>query len=191
MRYNSGMKIILASASPRRKELLGKITTNFSVIVSGEDEKGVKAPPESLCQALAKQKAGAVAKQNYDSVVIGADTIVVFNDKILGKPSTTEENIEFLKTLSGNAHYVLTGFAVYYKGELYSGVEKTKVVFRHLTDTEILDYCYNGGGLDKAGGYGIQDGDFVKEIVGDYDNVVGFPTARIEKILKKICGDKL
>ncbi len=185
------MEIILASASPRRKELLAKIIKNFSVIVSGEEEKGLDLPPEQLCLALAKQKASAVAKNRLDCVVIGADTIVVYDGKIIGKPISKQENYEILKALSGNSHYVLTGYVVIYKGKIYSGVEKTQVVFRRLTDSEILNYCNTGSGLDKAGGYGIQDGDFVAEIIGDYDNVVGFPTYRIEGILKKICGDKL
>ncbi len=185
------MEIILASASPRRKELLGKIVKDFSVIVSGEDEKGLDLPPESLCVALALQKASAVAKRHPESLVIGADTIVVYNNKVIGKPKDKQENAKILKMLSASVHSVFTGYAICVGGKVYSGVEKTQVVFRKLTDTEIADYANNGNGLDKAGGYGIQDGDFVAQIIGDYDNVVGFPTARIENILKKICGDKL
>ena len=185
------MEIILASASPRRRELLGKIVKDFKVIVSGEEEKSLKTVPEEICCELALQKAKAVAKNNCESIVIGADTIVVLNGKILGKPQTVEDNVNYLESLSGTSHYVLTGYAIIYKDRLYSGVEKTEVKFRELSREEITAYCQNGNGLDKAGGYGIQDGDFVFEIIGDYDNVVGFPTRTIEKVLKNIIRSKV
>lgn len=180
------MEIILASASPRRRELLGKIVKDFKVIVSGEEEIATKTNPSEICVELATQKAKAVAKNHFDCIVIGADTIVVLNNKILGKPCSVEDNINYLKALSNTSHCVLTGYAVIYKGEIYSGVEKTEVKFRKLAQEEIQAYCQNGNGLDKAGGYGIQDGDFVASIIGDYDNVVGFPTQTINNVLKNI-----
>ncbi len=180
------MEIILASASPRRRELLGKIVKDFKVIVSGEEEITTKTSPSDICLELATQKAQAVAKNHFDSIVIGADTIVVLNDKLLGKPKSVLDNINYLKSLSNTSHFVLTGYAIIYKGKLYGGVEKTEVKFRKLSEKEIISYCQGGNGLDKAGGYGIQDGDFVSEIIGDYDNVVGFPTRSIEQLLKKI-----
>ena len=123
------MEIILASASPRRRELLGKIVKDFKVIVSGEEEKTCKTIPSEICLDLALQKAKAVSKNHFDSVVIGADTIVVLNDKLLGKPKTVQENIEYLSALSSTSHFVLTGYAIIYKGEISCGVEKTEVKF--------------------------------------------------------------
>ena len=180
------MEIILASNSPRRRELLKKIC-DFKVIVSGADENIEKLPPEEYCKALAYRKAEFVAKDNFNSLVIGADTIVVCENQIIGKPKNVQDNINILQKLSKSAHYVYTGYALIYKDKTVIGVDKTKVTFNNLTFEQISNYANSGMGLDKAGGYGIQDGDlFVKEIVGSYDNVVGFPTEKIKMEIDKI-----
>ena len=185
------MDIILASNSPRRKELLKNICS-FRVITSGVDENIGDMPPKEYCKTLAYIKAQSVAKDYFNSLVIGADTIVVCNDKIIGKPKDEQDNIKILKELSNNPHFVYTGYALLYKGKSIIGVDKTKVVFNKLTDSQILQYVKSGQGLDKAGGYGIQDNDiFVKEIVGSYDNVVGFPTEKIKIEIEKIKEENL
>ena len=191
MSYNIGMDIILASNSPRRKELLKKLC-NFKVIVSGADENISEQPPEEFCKTLAYLKAQSVAKDNYNSLVIGADTIVVCNDKIIGKPKDEQDNIKILQMLSNNPHYVYTGYALIYKDKSIIGVDKTKVVFNKLSLEQIVSYAKSGLGLDKAGGYGIQDNDiFVKEIIGSFDNVVGLPTEKLKEELQKIKEDIL
>ncbi len=180
------MDVILASNSPRRRELLKKLC-DFRVIVSDVDENIPLTNPEDYCKSLALLKAESVAKDNFKSVVIGADTIVVCNNEIIGKPKDKKDNFKILKNLSSFCHYVYTGYAIVYNGKKIVGVDKTKVVFNSLTDNQIWDYVNSEQGLDKAGGYGIQDSDiFVKEIVGSYDNVVGFPTEKIEIELEKI-----
>lgn len=180
--------IILASASPRRKELLKKIISNFEVIESGVDESKIKAAtPREFPWQAAILKAQAVAKNHPDSIVIGADTIVLLGDKILGKPKNKQEAITMLKSLMGKTHQVITGIAVVFPGgRVVSDVAITKVKMKKVPDSEILAYVRTGGPLDKAGGYGIQEIEamFIDKIDGDYDNVVGLPLKPLQKILK-------
>lgn len=177
--------MILASRSPRRRELMKKLTDDFVVEVPSVKEIS-NGNPEEVALDNALIKARAVANRYPDETVIGADTVVCVNGRILGKPESVEENIEFLKMLSSSFHSVLTGYAVIKDGKEYCGVEKTDVYFNTLTEEQILSYAKSGEGLDKAGGYAIQKGGFVKEIKGSYDNVVGFPTEKIEQILKEL-----
>lgn len=183
MGYNDFM--ILASASPRRRELLKKITDDFKIEVPSVEEIS-EGLPEEIALENALKKARAVASLYPEETVIGADTVVAVKGKILGKPRDINENIEFLKELSSSFHSVFTGYAVIKDGKEYCGVEKTDVYFNGLTQEQILSYAKSGEGLDKAGGYAIQKGGFVKKIVGSYDNVVGFPTREIEQILKEL-----
>lgn len=177
--------MILASRSPRRIELLKKLVPSFKIIIPEVNEiKSGNA--RYICLENAKLKAYAVAKNYPDEVVIGADTVVSLNGEILGKPMDKAQNELFLKKLSGSSHEVLTGYAVIWGEKEIFGVEKTQVFFHDLSQAEILDYVSSQDGLDKAGGYAIQNGKFVKKIVGSYDNVVGFPTEKIEKILKQL-----
>lgn len=189
------MQVILASQSPRRLELLKLITTDFTVAPSDIDEVlPSDIPTDSGPEYLAAKKAGAIAKSHSDSLVIGADTSVILNGTVLGKPTDEQEAIQMLHALSGRTHKVITGCALFYKGRHLSFSEVTEVEFLPLTDTEINRYIASGEHSDKAGAYGIQGGAslFVKGIRGDYFNVVGLPVSRLNREIKrflKICGE--
>ena len=182
------MNVILASQSPRRKELLGLLNIPFTVCVADIDE----TPDPSLSAAedvarLSRLNAAAIPK-NADDLIIAADTIVVFNGRLLGKPKDAQDAKAMLKMLSGNVHQVMTGMTVLYKNKQISHTEITQVSFRELTDSEIDAYIQSGDPMDKAGSYGIQSGGavFVNEIHGDYFNVVGLPVCKLSQILKEI-----
>ena len=180
------MDIILASKSPRRRELMELIGLPFTVRVAQVDETMEDLPPEEAVAQLSRKKAEA-ARQTLDEVVIGADTIVVLDGKILGKPEDATDAYRMLKFLSGRRHQVMTGVTVLLGGRCVSITEVTEVSFRQLTDGEILSYIASGDPMDKAGSYGIQSGGalFVDEIHGDYYNVVGLPVCRLHQILKE------
>ncbi len=180
-------KIILASGSPRRKKLLQQINLPFDVEPSAVNEFfDSDLSPEEIVQQLALRKASDVASQHDDALIIGADTIVVFGNKILEKPETHQEAKKMLQHLSGQTHQVLTGVAlckvkVSNNIETATFVETTDVTFGDLNTHDIDAYVASGSPMDKAGGYGIQDdfgAIFVKKIEGDYYNVVGFPLHR-------------
>jgi septum formation protein len=182
-------RLILASSSPRRKELLEMANLPFEILASHiEEEVPENSTPEEIVQSLAYQKAKAVAELEKDAYVLGADTIVVYNGIILGKPKTEQEAFQTLKLLSGKTHEVLTGVAILSREEEIVFYERTKVTFWDLTDEEILDYIASGEPMDKAGSYGIQQRGslFVKGIDGDYFSVVGLPIARTVRELKKL-----
>lgn len=183
------MKLVLASKSPRRSEILKNAGIDFTVRVSEADETipdGTK--PQDAVVFLAARKALAVERAK-DETVLGADTIVVLDDKILGKPKNRDDAFNMIKSLSGRVHSVFTGVcAVGEKGTI-TLAEETKVEFLPLTDEEIYTYINTDEPYDKAGAYGIQGlaSKFIKGIEGDYFNVVGLPICRIyEKILKKM-----
>jgi septum formation protein len=178
-------KIILASASPRRKKLLQQINLSFEVQVSSIKEAfNSSLSAEEIVQQLALRKSRDVAQKNSDALVIGADTLVVFEDEILEKPADRDEAREMLTRLSGNTHQVYTGVALC-KVDISNNitnhltfVEKTNVTFGNLKSKDINAYVAGGSPMDKAGAYGIQDdfgAIFVKRIEGDFYNVVGFP----------------
>ena len=181
------MNIILASNSPRRRELLTRERVEFKVIPSTYNEiENFGLTPEKYVEFLAYNKAKSVFDL-YGGIVIGADTVVVLNGKILGKPKNKKDAELMLKELSSSTHEVITGYAILSKGKTIKGCEITKVTFKKLTDKQIIDYINTGSPLDKAGAYGIQDGDFlVDTIVGDYDNVVGLPVLKIKKLLTEL-----
>jgi len=182
-------KIILASASPRRKELLKKIVARFRVINSGVDEARISAAsPAIFARKAAICKAKAVAAKYKRSIVIGADTIILLGRKILGKPKSRKDAIAMLKSLAGKTHKVITGIAVIFPGpKIVSSVAVTRVKMNKVSDQEILDYVNSGRPLDKAGAYGIQEIEeiFIDKIEGDYDNVVGLPVRQLQKILSR------
>lgn len=185
-------KIILASASPRRKELLTQIGIPFDVRVSHVEEKVKDTHPEAVVESLAEQKAEAVFKEtDKEALVIGADTIVVLDGRILGKPKSEEEAVEMLSALAGRSHEVYTGVCFLYRqnGEEKRRVfhEETKVTFYPMKKQEIEDYVSTKDCMDKAGSYGIQGSAaaFIKGICGDYNNVVGLPVARVYQELKE------
>ncbi len=182
-------KIILASASPRRRELLAQAGFEFEVITS--DVKEVVDPaltPEKLVMSLAKQKAQAVADNHTDCVVIGSDTVVVLNGKVLGKPKDEQDAVNMLESLSGRMHEVYTGVCIAYDGETHSFFECTKVKFCALGLEQIKAYVETKEPMDKAGAYGIQGKGcvLVEGIEGDYFNVVGFPVSRFCREYKKL-----
>lgn len=192
-------KLILASTSPRRKELLEQVGLKFEVITSECDESTSENNPSKLVTVLANKKAKAVAKVccenkeflkvNNNFVVIGADTIVALDKQILGKPKNEEEALEMLMELSGKIHQVYTGVSiqVFKEGKIISKYfyEKTDVKMYEFNEKEALDYIATGEPLDKAGSYGIQGlgAILVKEIKGDYNTVVGLPVARVYREL--------
>ena len=188
-------KIILASASPRRKELLAKAGISFTVIPAAGEEKRTSEEPGEAVQQLARDKAEWVARSLAEceegTLVIGSDTIVVFENRILGKPKDCRDAAETLEKLQGNTHQVYTGVTVLErkagKWMEHTFFESTDVTFYPVSREEIQDYIATGEPMDKAGSYGIQGlfGIYVKGICGDYNNVVGLPVARLFHEMKK------
>ena len=186
------MRYVLASASPRRKQLLAELVKDFEIIPSQADEKVEGTPsPKSLVAQLAAMKAEEVAKrpENEGKVIIGSDTVVAFGKTVLGKPKDEEDAFRMLKMLSGKKHAVYTGVSFQFvKDGKYlcnTKVDKTLVYFNDLSDEWIWEYIKGGSPMDKAGAYGIQDGGLVKGIKGSYTNVVGFPLELVEKMIRK------
>ncbi|UTR11240.1 Maf family protein [Evansella sp. LMS18] len=178
---------ILASQSPRRKQLLEQVQIPFSVQKSNVDEKmNMEDTPEDIVKTLASQKAEDVFSSAPDSVVLGADTIVVYDGQILGKPADEVEARKTLRMLSGKTHVVYTGVAIVSEEKSLSFCVKTEVEFYELTDEEISAYIESGDPFDKAGSYGIQGigATLVKRISGDYFAVVGLPVAKVVRALK-------
>ena len=180
-------KIILASQSPRRKELLSDIVSEFEIIPSNADE----TVPSSLDikdipQYLSLLKARDIAKRYENDIVIGADTIVVVDDKVLNKPKDAEDARRMLRMLSGRRHKVCTGCAIVCGERKLSFFEETEVEFFELSENEIDSYIKTGDCMDKAGAYGIQSQGktLVKAIFGDYYNVVGLPVGRLKRELE-------
>lgn len=176
--------IILASGSPRRKELLEKLGIKFEVEPSGFEETVVPSlMPDELVKQLSAGKAKNIASKHQNALVIGADTIVSFKNTVLGKPQTKEKAKEMLRALSGNVHSVFTGFTIIDtdSGKIISKAVETKVHFRKLTDQEIDNYVNTDEPLDKAGAYAIQGigALLVEKIDGDCNNVVGLPLAEL------------
>lgn len=181
------MKYILASASPRRKELLSQILPEFEVIAAqGEEKVNISLFPEQMACAIAENKCDEVFKNNPNATVIGCDTIVVFGKEILGKPKNREDAFKTLKMLSGKTHYVITAVCVRNKYNKIVEFDKTEVKFNVLSDDFIKIYVDSGSPLDKAGSYGIQDGGLVKEYFGNYTNVVGLPVPLTKKLIEKV-----
>jgi len=183
-------QIILASASPRRKELLALTGLKFRVDASDyEEEMHHKLPPHDLAKFLSREKAEAVAGKYPDAIVIAADTFIVFRGRLLGKPYTEEEAKRMLGILSGRSHFVITGFTVLdtaSKKRISKSVE-TKVFFKRLSRKEIDDYTETKEPLDKAGAYAIQGlgAVIVRKIEGDYFNVIGLPLSALADSLKR------
>ena len=181
-------KIVLASQSPRRKEIMETAGFEFEIIVSNAEEKiEENLSPEEVAKSLSLQKAQAVASDNPEKIVIGADTIVVLDNEILGKPKDRNDAYKMLKKLSGKSHKVYTGIAVICGEKIVSEAVSTEVEFFELSDEEIIKYIETNEPMDKAGSYGIQGRGclLVKGIRGDYFNVVGLPIATLSKIIKE------
>lgn len=182
--------MILASASPRRKELLSYIADDFRVIpAKGEETIPDGASADEAVSILSRQKAEEIYKTYKNEIIIAADTVVSADGRILGKPRSEQDAFEILSALSGRTHTVYTGVCVISeKGERSLFTEKTEVTFYPLSEEEIRGYIATGDPMDKAGAYGIQEkGAFlVKGITGDFYNVMGLPIARLKRELDKI-----
>ena len=181
------MRYILASASPRRKELFSLIVPSFEVIpASGEEKFNMSLFPEQVACSVAETKCDEVFSNNPDAIVVGCDTIVVFEGEILGKPKGASDATNTLKRLSGKTHYVITAVCIRNKYKKLLQFEKTEVRFNTLSDDFIKTYVEGGSPMDKAGSYGIQDGGLVKEYFGSYTNVVGLPVTTVKKMLEEV-----
>lgn len=181
--------LVLASSSPRRKELLEKLSIPFTTYSPNADESVDRDySPDHIVSTLALRKAKKAAEHFPNSYVIGSDTIVVHEERVLGKPSDRDSARQMLRDLSGCTHSVYTGVAVIYKGSVTAFYEKTDVTFWELSDVEIERYLDSGEPFDKAGGYGIQGkgGLLVKSIDGNYYSVVGLPVSRLSRVLKEM-----
>ncbi len=191
------MRYILASGSPRRKELLHHVISDFEIIPAVSEENPKNLEPGKIVEELSFQKASEIFhkilteyKDSY--VVIGADTIVSFNHRVLGKPSDRNDASDMIRSLQGNTHKVMTGVTLFYNkdGEIQSHTfhEETEVEVAAMSESEIADYVNTGEPDDKAGGYGIQGefAVFIKGIRGDYYNVVGLPVSRLYKEMKEL-----
>lgn len=195
------MRIILASKSPRRKELLSSVCVAFEIITSEADETLPKdMHPRDGVEMLSCRKGAAVrsllksrGEAWEDALIISSDTLVEKDGVPLGKPENEADAFRMLKFLSGARHNVHTGVAVHYGDRVVSGVATTGVCFREMTDGEILDYIKTGEPMDKAGAYGIQGlgGKFVEKTEGDYDTVVGLSMRLTEELVKDACGKNL
>ena len=186
------MKFILASSSPRRRELLLRLQTPFDIILPDVDESIIPpdGSPETYCTALAELKANDISQHYPNNLVIGSDTIVVLDNNIMGKPEDKAMAQNMLETLSGKTHHVYTGVCLKWadKNIHHLFAEITMVTFWELSEADINHYIESCPPYDKAGSYGIQDWSavFVQEIKGCYDNVVGFPISRFYQELKKL-----
>ena len=182
------MRYILASKSPRRRELLQEVINNFEIITHEVDEtlpEGIH--PREGVEILAIRKGEVVAKDAPEAIVISSDTLVELGGVALGKPTDEEDAYRMLRSLSGKAHNVHTGVAIHTGGKVFSGVASTAVHFREMTDEEIYAYIATGDPMDKAGAYGIQNGGglFVTKYDGDYDTVVGLSMNLVKKLLEE------
>ena len=185
------MNIILASQSPRRKELLGLLRLPFTVRVADIDETmDPSLPAQDEVARVSRLKAEAIVRAPED-IVIAADTIVVCENQVLGKPRDEQDAFRMLKLLSGRDHQVMTGMTVLKGQQAVSCTEITHIHFRELSDKEILAYIHTGEPMDKAGSYGIQGGAavFAEKLVGDYFNVVGLPVCRLYQILQTVAPE--
>lgn len=183
------MRVILASSSPRRRELLAMIGIPHEVMPADIDESYLPGePPNAHAERLAREKGRVIAERNPDAVVISADTIVVINGEVLGKPRDAAHAVRMLRQLSGRTHTVFTAVAVARDGRVESGVEAVTVTFRELTEAEIIAYVGTGEPMDKAGAYGIQGygATIVERIDGDYFAVMGLALGRMVALLRRV-----
>ncbi|MCH5278609.1 MAG: septum formation inhibitor Maf [Christensenellaceae bacterium] len=188
------MRLVLASGSQRRRELLTMCGYDFDIVVSDADESITETDPEKLVSALALRKASEVYSrlhgENMDDelVVVGSDTVVSFDGCIIGKPKDERDAVRILTMLSGKTHHVYTGVAVITAEQVQIECDVTEVTFKELSESEIEAYVASGEPMDKAGAYGIQGsfGMFVERIAGNYFTVIGMPLPRLYRMLKSV-----
>lgn len=187
------MKIILASASPRRRELLGQLYSEFEIITAPTDETlPSDIHPSRGVEILAVKKGAPVAREYPDALVISSDTLVELDGVALGKPESEDDAARMLRSLSGRAHNVHTGVAVHYKGRVFSATATTAVIFKDMSDEDVDWYVSTGECMDKAGSYAIQGlgGRFVSGYEGDYDTVVGLSMRTLKALIDEACADE-
>jgi len=185
----SGCRVVLASASPRRRDLLNLIGIAHEVRPANIDETmRPREAPRRYAERLAREKASAVATRDPDLITIGADTVVVINRKVLGKPADPSDAARMLRMLSGREHTVITAVAVSRGRKLRSAIEEVRVKFRRLRGDEIDEYIAMGEPMDKAGAYGIQGygATIVERIEGDYFAVMGLPLVRLVGLMRDV-----
>ena len=184
------MKIILASKSPRRKEILENLGFKFDIVTADTDESSDVTDPESLVQILAVRKGKAVADNHSenDTLIISCDTVVCCDGKILGKPRNEDDAKQMLRSLSCRSHTVLSGLVLFYNGKTISGVDKTEVYFATMPESFIDSYVASGDPMDKAGSYAVQGKTslYIDKIDGCYFNVVGLPVRLLAKLLNNL-----
>lgn len=183
------MRLILASASPRRRELLAQIEPEFDVVVADVDEESlVDADPRVTARRTAQAKAGAVFRANPDAIVVGGDTVVAVDDVQLAKPVDEQDAFRMLRTLSGRTHTVITGVCIVWPGGENLFEVQSQVTFRNLSDEQIWAYIATGEPMDKAGAYGAQGeaGRHIAKIEGSLTNVIGLPVDEVRAALQAI-----
>lgn len=179
-------KLILASKSPRRYDLLSPHFLQTQVVTKNVEECCSETSPDTIVQELSKLKLSDLYKEYPNDIVVAGDTIVWFDGKVYGKPKDKKDAFKMLKELSGNCHQVYSGFAVSYKGKVVAGYDKSDIIFKNLSDNVINSYIQNYCPLDKAGSYGIQDGVVVESFSGDINTVIGLPVDKILKVCKEL-----
>ena len=187
------MRIVLASKSPRRREILASFVDEFEIITEDVDESlpsGVH--PREGVEILARRKGAAVAEGlSPEALVISSDTLVELSGEALGKPASAEDAVRMLLSLSGAVHNVHTGVAVHYRGRCYSGVSSSEVEFKSMSEAEAVEYVMTGEPMDKAGSYAIQGigRKFVKEFRGEFDSIVGLSASLTKRLMKEALSD--
>lgn len=179
--------LILASASPRRRELLSEYGFSYTVQPSRYEENSPDLPPDQTVAYLAEQKAREVAQRFPEAIVLGADTVVALEGEILGKPKDRDDAIQTLSRMSGKTHSVFTGVCLIADGKVTVRTVESRVTFLPLSQKTVFDYVDSGLPMDKAGSYGIQDGyPLVEKYEGSYTNIVGFPMECVRELLKEV-----
>lgn len=183
-------RLILASSSPRRAQLLRDEFEELIIMPTDVEERYSSTTPDGIVCELSELKLGDLPCIYADIPILGADTIVWYNNKVYGKPIDEQQAYLMLKELSGNTHEVYTGYTISYKGRRLTGYEKASVKFKSLDDDDIAAYVEDGSPMDKAGGYGIQDGRVVESYSGDINTIIGLPVDSILRQYDILIGGK-
>lgn len=181
----------MASASPRRRELLSKLFDGFEVLPQSVEERTAYKRPDLIVQDLARIKLGDLPTKRPDALSISADTIVYKDKKVYGKPKDAAQAKVFLDELSGEKHYVYTGVAIYFQGKITTFYDRSTVAFKRLSEEQKFAYIAGGSPMDKAGGYGIQDKSVVERYEGSYTNIVGLPMEKLKEQLDSIITERV
>lgn len=182
-------RLILASKSPRRYDLLSPHFAETLVVVADVEEKYNSQEPDKIVQELARLKLSDLPQKYFDDIVVAGDTIVWYEGKLFGKPKDKADAFAMLKELSSKCHQVYSGYAVAYKGKVVVGCDKCDIIFKNLSDSVISEYIESGSPMDKAGSYGVQDGVVVDSFKGDINTIIGLPLDKILKVCKELLAN--